>query len=108
MRGIAKKWQDEEISTLVQFASTKTAIEIGMMTCRPAASIYSKARGLGVSLLKKGQNHHWHKLSDLQVEMVRALNEAGFTNGEIWTACFDHVTKSAIHDIVSLRTRREP
>ena len=101
-----KEWEPKEDKILKEFASKKTQEEIGIILGRSAQSIANRAYRLKVSMVKKGQNHHDVKLSDMQVEIARALNESGFNACEIHRCCFSHVSLSAVQKIVFFKSRR--
>ena len=91
----------EEAETVKKYAQTKTALEIGIMIGRTRMSVLNWASVNKVSLRKKGENHNRAVLSNLQAEMVGALNDAGFSATEIKKACFSHVTLGCITGITS-------
>lgn len=101
-------WGGNERKTLKRLAGTKTAEEIGMILDRTPNAILQMAGKISVSLKKVNENHSGTKMSNLQVEIVRALYEGGFTVLEIHAACFDHVGFSTVKDIVAMRTRTTP
>lgn len=101
-----RDWTKEETATLREYAQTKTQAEIGVILGRSPQSIANRAVKMKINMMKKGENHYGAKLSNLQVEMIRVLNQEGFNAGEIHRACFSHVSMTAVQRVVFFKTRR--
>lgn len=91
----------DEDATVREFASLKTAEEIGIMIGRTASSVYGRCHLLNICGRLRGENHKGSKLSSLQVQMLTALYQAGFTSIEIQRAAFDHVTVTTVINVVT-------
>lgn len=98
-------YTEEDKRIVRKYAGKKSAEEIGLMINRTPASVRHFAYLNKISLRKSGQYHHQSKLTDLQVEMVKALSKCGFSETEINKSCFRHVTRSCITNIVRGATR---
>ena len=88
-----------------KYASTKTAEEIGVILGKSERQVRYYAGKKRISLKKTGENHKGAKLSNLQVQMLKALLASGFTASDIHRACFSHVHLSTVSDVKSLTTR---
>ena len=100
-------YTEEEENILKKFAGVKSTEEIAMILGRTKASVAQKAPRMGLSLRTNiGQDHFGAKLSDLQVEMIRVLSEAGFRGCEIHKAAFNHVADDTIYSITSFWRRQ--
>ncbi|PHS61659.1 MAG: hypothetical protein COB12_12020 [Flavobacterium sp.] len=100
-------YTEEEERIIKEFAGVKSTEEIGLMIGRCRIGVLKKAQRMGVSLrVHIGENHFGAILSDLQVEMIRTLSEAGFRGCEIHRAAFDHVADDTIYSIISFWKRR--
>ncbi len=95
------QYTPDEDATVREYASLKTAEEIGTMLGRTTGSVYSRCHLLGVDGRLRGENHKGSKLSRLQVQMLTALYQAGFTSIEIQRAVFDHVTVTTVVNVVT-------
>ena len=100
-----KYWDDDQEAVLRKYAGIKTAEEISVILGRSKHSIWSRAAKLEISLQRHGENHQGSKLSNLQVEMLHALVDAGFGTAEIHQACLPHVTVAHIYEIKQLFKR---
>ena len=95
------KYTADEDATIREFASLKTAEEIGIMLSRTTAGIYHRCYFLGIDGRLRGENHKGSKLSKLQVQMLTALHQAGFTSSEIQQAAFNHVAFNTVVNVVN-------
>ena len=102
-----KGWTVTEIRTLKRLAGIKTARDIAELLGRTRGSIMAKAARDDIPMRKRNENHHNHKLSDLQVEMLRTLADAGFQLVDIRAACFSHVGIDCIKSINQMKVRNE-
>lgn len=87
----------DEVALIKKYAGTKTVEELSLILGRTKQSIKSYCYKKKISLIKRGENHHESKLSNLQREMVMALSHAGFSDSEIHQAAFSHVSRSCIY-----------
>ena len=101
-----ERYTQDEDNALRQYAGKKTAEEIGMIIGRTRNSVHCRLKQIGVSGRLVGENHRCSKLSNLQVEMLVALQQAGFTSYDIHQAAFDHVTITTVRNVTELRTRQ--
>ena len=97
----------EQDAIIKQFASSKTAEEIGMMIGRTKEAIRRRASYMNISLKKIGEDHYKARLSNLQVEMINSLFMGGFKPHEIHQAAFNHVAVNTIYSITSCWNRIE-
>lgn len=72
-----KPWGNEEKKFLKCNAQCMTAKEIGKHLNRTEVAIKSKAKQLGVTFQKYGEQHHLAKHGADDVELCRALEEEG-------------------------------
>ena len=98
------KWE-QDVPMLKKYAGIKTTEEIGVILGRSTCSVASYAAKAGISLKRYGENHRDAKLSNLQVQMLHALSDAGFETGEIRKACFPHVSTGCIYEIKNMNKR---
>lgn len=101
-----RHYSDEEKKTIKQLAGKKTATEIAKILGRSRAGVSDFASRNNISLMQVGQYHYNAKINDLQVTMIWALYDAGFSVAEIHQNCFKEVSNTTIDDIVNFRTRR--
>lgn len=87
----------DEVALIKKYAGTKSASEIAIMLGKDKQSVKGYCSRNKISLIKRGENHHESKLSNLQREMVMALSHAGFSDSEIQQAAFSHVSRSCIY-----------
>lgn len=101
------RWSEEEIYKLKKLAN-QGAIpeEIAIALNRSYRAISAKAAQLGISFIRKGENHPHAKLTNLQVAMIHTLGDAGFTIKEIHESAFNQVSKETITDIIYYRTHK--
>jgi len=99
-------YSEEEEAVIKQYAGKKTAAEIGLMIGRTRHSVLNWACKNNVSLRQVGQYHCKAKLSDMQAQMVTILADAGYTDTEINKACFQHVSRGCISNIMSGSNRQ--
>lgn len=92
-----------EKATVKEFAGIKTAEEISIIlgNNRTRSSVLNYASSKKICLRKIGENHTGAVLSNLQAQIVIALNECGFSDTEIREACFSHVSRGCIYGITS-------
>lgn len=100
------RYTKEDTRLIKQFAGKKTAAEIAIMLGRTRASVLNHASHYNISLRQIGQYASNAVLSDLQAQMVCALDDAGFTDTEINKACFPHVSRGCITNIASGSNRQ--
>ena len=103
MNGIP--YSKEDVDILNKYAGVKNTSEISIILGRSRYSVLQKAKLLKISLRQVGENHHKAKLSNLQVEMIRALAESGFTIREIHNAVFSETSIDTIRSIVTFWKR---
>ena len=65
-----RRWTSEEIQTLADNASTKSAEQIGAMISRSPQSIRTKARNMGIVMRKHGIKHHNGKYPQEMIEVL--------------------------------------
>ena len=82
------KWLSTEDAILKQYASHKTASEIGIIIGRSEIAVYRRASRLNVSMLKRGDSHWNAVLSDVQRLAVSIMHDGGMTPEE----CFQVIT----------------
>ena len=95
----------DELRHLKRFASSKTVQAIGADLGRSASSVKGKANKLKICMVKEGQNNPGAKLSDMQVEMIRALADAGFRITDIHASCFSYVSYNQLVRIKRIESR---
>lgn len=100
-----KKYTKDEDDFIREWAGKRTAAQIGAHIGRTSIAIVNRFRILKISGKMVGEDHYNSKLSNLQVEMLHALVECGFTGSEIHKAVFKHVTKHHIYDIINSKAR---
>ncbi len=74
---VKKPWETKEEQFLTNNAQRMTAKEIGEHLNRTEISIKSKAKQLGVTFQKYGEQHHLAKHCAHDVELCRALEDEG-------------------------------
>jgi hypothetical protein len=100
-------YTQEEEKTIKKYAGVKKIDDIAAILGRTKVSIASKAARMKLSLRTSiGEDHHWAKLSNLQVEMINALTVSGFGVKEIHAAAFSHVDYSTINRITLAYNRK--
>ncbi|MEZ9172277.1 hypothetical protein AB4122_12595 [Vibrio cyclitrophicus] len=75
---VKKSWTNKEEQYLKLNAQCMTAKEIGKHLNRTEVGIKSKAKQLGVTFQKYGDQHHLVKHCSGDVELCRALEDEGF------------------------------
>ena len=82
---------------IIANAGTMPAIKIAANLERSRSTLQRYAnKTLKISLRLKGDLHKSSKLSNLQVEIIKALEVCGFSASEIHKACFDHVNRNTV------------
>ncbi|MFL0951012.1 hypothetical protein [Vibrio parahaemolyticus] len=72
-----RPYTPEEDQVIFDFGQTLSLKEIGKLINRTSGSVGSRARKIGVSLMKHGENHHRAVHSNDDVRLVRALVDDG-------------------------------
>ena len=73
------KWLSIEDAILKQYASRKTAAEIGEILGRTPGAVYHRAKRIGIALIKRGEAHWNTVVSDVQRLAVSILHDNGMT-----------------------------
>ena len=89
---VNRYWTQDEIRYLKRFARIKPSSSIAKDLNRSVGSIKAKAERDCITMKKDNENHHAAVLSDVQVEMIRTLEDAGFRMKEIHASCFPHIS----------------
>ena len=100
-------WTTTEIRYLKRFAKIKTANVIGTYLDRTGLSVRTKAARLGISMMKEGEHNNLSTISDMQVEMIRTLDDAGFRLIDIHNSCFKHISYSHIERLKRMESRQD-
>ena len=99
-----RPWTEYEEKVLRQMAGVKTAAEIAEELGRTRQSVFDKFRRMGISGVKAGENHWNAKLTQLQVDMIGTLYDAGYTARDIQQAFSLDVPKSTLNDVGACRS----
>ena len=100
------RWAPPEDAVLRRSAGLCTAAEIGAKLGRSRQAVHARAKLLGVNLTRGGE-HHWRaRLTELQVQMIAQLKDAGYTAAQIKEAFGVEVSTGAINDAAAGRTWR--
>ena len=106
-----KKWNTpytaEDKATLLELAGKKPMKEVAEILGRSIPSLAQYAGKHGISLRCKGENHYGATLSNLQVEMIRALDECGFSPNEIHKGAFNDKNYSTVYAVIEGTTWKE-
>lgn len=102
-----RKWTRAEDAQLKTLVGQKTASEIAAIMGRPKNGVHHRIVKLDLDGRMLGESHWNAKLSNLQVQMLVVLHDAGFTVNEIHKAAFNHVSLQTVCDIAAARTRKE-
>lgn len=101
-----REWRTHEDRYLKDNAGKIPCRLIAAHLGRTKHSVYGRAAFLGISLTLSGE-HHWKaKLTELQVQMIAALKEHGYTADQIKFAFNLEVSPQTIRDAAAGRTWR--
>ena len=98
-------WTTSEVRYLKRFAKIKTANIIGEAINRTGLSVRTKAARLGISMMKEGEHNNLSTISNMQVEMIRTLDDAGFRLVDIHHSCFKHISYCHMERIKRMESR---
>ena len=86
-----KRYTREQDKFILDNAGKLTNQQIADHLGVKKGGVESAFKRLGTNGIKRGENHHAAKLSNLQAAMVTTLYDGGFTVNEIYNALFtDH------------------
>lgn len=83
IRNRSKYWTEEEEAILLKLAPTKTSAEIAEVLERTKDGVRGRARKLGISLQKIGENHSSARHDNATIEKVGKLRQQGLFPKEI-------------------------
>ena len=98
-------YTNSEEAILRKYAGKKSSEEIAVILGRSRYSVLQKAKLSKISLRQIGEDHHKATLSNLQVEIIRSLDESGFSVRDIHEAIFSSKSIDTIRSIVTLWKR---
>ena len=98
-------WTTTEERYMIKYAKILTKAQIAENLGRTLCSIKSKGDKMGLDMKKEGQYNHKAKLTDIQAEMIRVLDDYGFRKIDIHAVFKDKISYHGLQRITRCEVR---